>query len=254
MSYGGPQAQIAIPPFTKMVKILVITNLVSWVGLIMILQGILGGTPIFDWFGLVPHKLINQFAIWQIFTYMFLHASSVFHVVFNMLILWMFGSELEQRWGSRWFLAYYLSCGVGAAILYTGAVLIYYLITQDVLPLMVPVVGASGAAFGLILAYGILFGERVVYFMMVFPMKAKYFALILGGVEVLTLMNSGLSGQVANLAHLGGLVSGFLFLTIWSRWRASGGGDGRSSQKRGRKLKLVVNNERTNAEEPKYWN
>lgn len=250
---NGSQVQISIPPLTKVVKLLVIANLLCWIGFVIILQGITGSPFITEWFALTPQKVINEFAIWQIFSYMFLHASSVFHIVFNMLILWMFGSELELRWGPRGFLSYYLSCGVGAAILYTLVVLGYYLITQDILPLMAPVVGASGAAFGLILAYGLIFGERVVYFMMIFPMRAKYFAMILGGVELLTLMNTGFSGQVANLAHLGGLVSGFAYLTIWSRMR-SGGGGSQKPQNRGRKLKLVVNNERSSSSEPKYWN
>jgi membrane associated rhomboid family serine protease len=111
------------------------------------------------------------------------------------------------------------------------------------------------------LAYGILFGERIVYFMMVFPMRAKWFVLILGAVEVATLLNSGIGGsQVANLAHLGGLASGFIFLrtyTWWQqrRWR-------NKSSKRGRGLKLVVDNDRSGdgkppgggGDGPKYWN
>lgn len=252
MNYG-PQPQIVVPHFTKTVKLLVIVNVVVWIGFVLILQGmVLEGSPIYDWFGLVPNRVIQHFTIWQFFTYMFLHSSSIFHVLFNMLILWLFGSELEGRWGSRFFLAYYMVCGVGAAIIYTVAVLIYYFITNNYLPLMAPVVGASGAVFGLLLAYGIIFGERVIYFMMIFPMKAKFFAMILGGVELLTLMNSGFSGQVANLAHLGGLISGFLFLTGYTRWKSRS--VRKSTQKRGRRLKLVVDNERYDKDEPKYWN
>lgn len=251
MNYG-PQPQLALPHFTKMVKVLMIINVIAWIGLVVVLQGlVLEGSPIFQWFGLVPNRVIQQFTIWQFFTYMFLHSPSVFHVLFNMLILWMFGSELEGRWGSRFFLIYYFVCGVGAAVIYSVAVLIYYFITNDYLPLMAPVVGASGAVFGLLLAYGIVFGERDIYFMMIFPMKAKYFALILGGVELVTLLNSGFSGQVANLAHLGGLISGFLFLTFYTRWKSRS--VRKSTQKRGRRLKLVVDNEKYD-DEPKYWN
>ena len=101
----APQMEIA--PMTKMVKGLVIANLVFWVGLILIVQGfILKNDFFFETFGLVPYKVINDFWIWQIFTYMFLHSQSVFHVAFNLLSLWWFGSELEVRWGSRFFLTY----------------------------------------------------------------------------------------------------------------------------------------------------
>lgn len=253
MSYGGPQPQIAVPTWTKWVKNLVIANVVSWVVLVLIAQNFFQGQPIYSWFGLVPERVVSQFTVWQFFTYMFLHSASPFHVLFNMLILWMFGSELEGRWGGKFFLLYYFVSGVGAAVLYTIVVTMYALATGDSAPLMAPVVGASGAVFGLLLAYGIIFGERVIYFMMLFPMKAKYFVMILGGVELLTLMGSGLSNQVSNLAHLGGLVSGFLFLTFWTRWKTRS--VRKSTQKRGRKLKLVVNNDLDQDDDkPKYWN
>lgn len=251
MNYGG-QPQLAVPPLTKTIKTLLIANVSIWVVLVLIVQGVFMDTPgIFRWFGLIPDMVVNRFTVWQFFTYMFLHSASVFHVLFNMLILWMFGSELELRWGSRFFLVYYLVCGVGAGVLYTFGILIYYFATGDYGPLLAPVVGASGAVFGLILAYGIIFGERVIYFMMIFPMRAKYFALIIGLIEVVTLLNTGVSGQVANLAHLGGLVSGFLFLIGWTKWK------NRSVRKRtrkhGRRLKLVVDNE-SDKNEPRYWN
>jgi membrane associated rhomboid family serine protease len=116
------------------------------------------------------------------------------------------------------------------------------------------VVGASGAIFGLLLAYGMIFGERVVTFMMLFPMRAKYFVMILGGVEIATLLGGG-HGRVANLAHIGGLAAGFLFLQVYtrlqqSRWRKQG------SKRGGRGLRLVVNNPKNDEKKdgPKYWN
>lgn len=75
-----------------------------------------------------------------------------------------------------------------------------------------PVIGASGAVFGLLLAYGIIYSERIIYLMMIFPIKAKYFTLLIAGIELVTILDNGFSGPVANLAHLGGLLSGFLFL------------------------------------------
>lgn len=249
----GPQFQNVVP-LTKVVKGLIITNVAVWVGLVLILQNtILGSNIIFDLFALVPARVITDFWVWQIFTYMFLHATGVFHILFNMLVLWWFGAELELRWGPRFFLIYYLVCGAGAGFIYLLGTVTYYLITGHVLAMAAPLVGASGATYGLLLAYGLLFGERIIYFMMLFPMKARYFVMIMGGVELVTMMDSGQGSSVANLAHLGGIVAGFLFLNIVARWRTRATS---ASSKRGRKLKLVVDNERKPADQqgPKYWN
>ena len=251
------QPQIQVVPFTKSVKALVIANVAIWVLGVLILQNmILRNTVIFDWFALVPAKVITDFYVWQPFTYMFLHSSGVFHILFNMLVLWWFGAELEARWGTRFFLTYYFNCGVGAGLIYLAGAVIYYLVTGQVMAMAAPLVGASGATYGLLLAFGILFGERVMYFMMLFPMKAKFFVLIIGAVELFTLMDSGMGSQTANLAHLGGIVVGFLFLTFVARWRQKQAG---GSQKRRHNLKLVVNNDRRTGgpgkpDEPKYWN
>ncbi|MBT4760649.1 MAG: rhomboid family intramembrane serine protease [Bdellovibrionaceae bacterium] len=249
------QVQFSVP-FSPVVKKLVIINVAVWIGLILILQQLVLDKPlVFAWFSLIPSKAMGDFFIWQPFTYMFLHSpNSVFHILFNMLLLWMFGSELEQRWGSQFFLIYYLVCGVGAGILYMFAIYIYYFISGDVSPLFTPVVGASGAVFGLLLAYGMVFGERMVYFMMLFPMKAKFFVMIIGGVELVTLLSSGVKGEVANLAHLGGLISGFIFLYTWVRFKNKLIKN--FTKKRGRKLKLVVNNDEDESKDdgPKYWN
>jgi membrane associated rhomboid family serine protease len=250
------QFQMAVP-LTPVVKKLIIINCVIWVGAVLILQNlVLGGEQIFDWFALVPYKVVTQFWAWQLFTYMFLHSNGVFHILFNMLSLWWFGSELEQRWGPKFFLTYYLVCGVGAGLIYMLGTLGYYLVTDRVGAMAAPLVGASGATYGLLLAYGILFGERMIFFMMLFPMKAKYFTLIIGLVELVTLLDSGIGSQVANLAHLGGIAVGFLFLNVVARWRARSRSG--ATSRRGRRLKLVVNNERDNPKEdkdgPKYWN
>ena len=115
-------------------------------------------------------------------------------------------------------------------------------------------VGASGAVFGLLLAYGMIFGERIVY-LVFFPMRAKYYVMILGAVEAATLLNNGGRSNVANLAHLGGIAAGYLFLQGYtrfqqSRWRKQ------SSKRSGRGLRLVVNNGKKDEEKdgPKYWN
>ncbi len=257
---GGqpPQMQFSMMvPVTPVVRWLIGLSVGIWLILQVIVEGyVLSSPDITQIFGLVPANLISNFYVWEFVTYIFLHSRNVFHIVFNMLLLWWLGAELEQRWGSRFFLLYYMVSGVGAAIIYAACVLAHSLIVGHSGVWTTPVVGASGAIFGLMLAYGIIFGERVVYFMMVFPMRAKYFVMILGAVEVVTLLNNGLDGgEVANLAHLGGLASGFLFLQGYTRfqqrrWR-------KQSDRRGRGLKLVVNNDDKKDDKgggPRYWN
>jgi membrane associated rhomboid family serine protease len=242
-------------PLTPVVRWLIIVNVVVWLVFQVIIERYFLSEPLFTYlFGLVPISVIQKFFVWQVGSYMFLHSFNVFHIVFNMLLLWWLGSELEQRWGSKFFLSYYLVSGVGAGIIYTLVLLLNGLITGSMAGWTSPVVGASGAIFGLMLAYGIIFGERIVYFMMVFPMRAKYFVMILGGVEIATLLNSGIGGsEVANLAHIGGIISGFAFLRLYTifqqrKWRSQSG-------RRGRGLRLVVNNDRKDEKDgPRYWN
>ena len=250
------QFQMAVP-LTPMVKRLIIACAVIWIGGILILQGlVLGGRPVDEIFALSPYMVVTRFWIWQLLTYMFLHSTNVFHILFNMLSLWWFGAELETRWGGRFFLAFYLACGVGAGVIYTAATYAYYYFTGNTVPMTNELVGASGAVYGLLLAYGLLFGERMIFFMMLFPMKAKYFTMIIGLVELVTLMDSTSGSKAASLAHLGGLVAGFVFLAAVARWRSRGSAS--AGSKRGRRLKLVVNNDRQSSEEPgngpKYWN
>lgn len=256
------QYQMGVP-LTPVVKRLIIINSVLWIGGVLILQNmILGGDQLFEWFALTPYKLITQFTVWQLVTYMFLHSTGVTHILFNMLSLWWFGAELEQRWGQRFFLTYYLVCGVGAGVIYALGALTYYWFKNDVGVMAAPLVGASGATFGLLLAYGLLFGERMIFFMMLFPMKARYFVMIIGLVELVTLLDSGMGSHVANLAHLGGILVGFVFLWIVAQMRARGRSS--SGSHRGRRLKLVVNNDLKSSIEqrpsdaekdgPKYWN
>jgi membrane associated rhomboid family serine protease len=243
-----------IVPITPVVRVLIIINVVVWLGLQMIIERFFLHDPyISEYLSLIPSLVVHKFFVWQLFTYMFLHSSNVMHILFNMLMLWWLGGELEQRWGSRFFITYYLVSGVGAAIIYVLGILVYTLISGSIVGWNTPVVGASGAIFGLLIAYGLIFGERIVHFMMIFPMKARYFVMILGAVEVMNLINSGVAGSdVATLAHLGGLLSGFLFLKFYTRfqqshWRKKG-------SKRGRGLKLVVNNDKKDKDGPRYWN
>jgi membrane associated rhomboid family serine protease len=249
----NPQTQLNFS-ISPMVKLLVIINVVVWLGLQIALE-YFAGVPISKWFALYPAKVLLDFQIWQLGTYMFLHTYQVTHILFNMIMLWFLGTELEQRWGKKFFLSYYLISGAGAALIYCIGTWLYFLWKGDSTSLVIPVMGASGAIFGLLLAYGILFGEKMIYIFGAFPMKAKYFVLILGAVEFASLLTSNVNGgDVANLAHLGGLLSGYLTLLGWTRiqqyqWA-------RKTKKRNRNLRLVVDNEQKpkTGEGPKYWN
>ena len=199
---------------TRTVKSLIIANALIWFFLIVIFQRHFAEDPIvFKAFGLSPVHIL-KYRFWQFFTYMFLHSSGVFHLLFNMFVLWMFGSELEKHWGPRLFLSYYLFSGVGAGLIYCACCFIYIFVFQGSHPeiLVTPVIGASGAVFGLLLAYGLIYSERIIYFMMIFPIKARHFTMIIAAIELVTILDNGFGGPVANLAHLGGLISGFLFI------------------------------------------
>jgi membrane associated rhomboid family serine protease len=185
---------------TPAVKILIITNVVAFV-----LNLIVGNVMTLR-LGLSPQAVFEQLSLWQPFTYMFLHSTGGFgHILINMLSLWMFGTELERTWGTRFFTKYYLVTGIGAAA--TSLLLsmwiddIYYTVT----------VGASGAIYGLLLAYGMYFPHRPIYLYFIFPIPARVFVMIVGAIAFLSAM-SGPGGGVAHSAHLGGLVVGYLYL------------------------------------------
>lgn len=155
-------------------------------------------------FGFRPADVVEHFRFWQLGTYMFLHGS-VFHLLFNMLALWMFGTELERIWGTRYFVKYYFVTGIGAATL---TVLISMLFSSELYASVV--IGASGAVYGLLLAYALYFPDRPIYLYLVFPIPAKYFVMIIGALAFYSSM--GQSSGVANATHLGGLVVGYLYL------------------------------------------
>ena len=141
--------------------------------------------------------------IWQLVTYLFLHSlASQWHIVLNMLMLWMFGSAVEECWGTDRFLKYYFICGVGAGVSVVLANLAFGNSLQ-------PVIGASGAIYGLLLAFGMLFPEQEILLMFLFPIKAKYFVMI--AAAMVFLGSFSLSGPVSELAHLGGMVVGYIY-------------------------------------------
>ena len=163
--------------------------------------------------GLRPADVLEGFAVWQPLTYMFLHGG-IFHILFNMLALWMFGVELERMCGTRYFLKFYFVAGAGAAV--TTLLLsflpwsfgneLYYSLT----------IGASGAVYGILLGYARYFPDRPIYLYFVFPVPAKYFVMIIGAISLLSSMGAS-GGGIAHTTHLGGLVAAYLYIKSGGR-------------------------------------
>jgi membrane associated rhomboid family serine protease len=163
-----------------------------------------------DIFGLSPREVVLHARVWQLATYLFIHSpTSISHIVFNMLAVWMFGVELEQRWGTPAFLRYYFATGIGAGV----SVLLVSLLPLDVTLHMFDTVtiGASGAVYALLMAWAILFPHRTILFMFIFPLSARMFVLLIGAIAMFSAATAS-GGPVANLAHLGGLLVGWLYL------------------------------------------
>jgi membrane associated rhomboid family serine protease len=160
------------------------------------------------WLGLRPADVIGEQRIWQLVTYMFVHGG-IGHILFNMLALWMFGVELERMWGTRFFLKYYFACGLGAA----AATMILPFLPLPIFDGMYNAItmGASGAIYGVLLAYGLYFPNRPIYIYFVFPVPAKYFVMIMGAISLLMSV-SGANDGTAHTAHLAGLIVGYLYL------------------------------------------
>jgi membrane associated rhomboid family serine protease len=160
-----------------------------------------------DALGLVPLRVLHWLWVWQLVTYMFLHGG-IFHLVFNMLALWMFGAELERRWGTRYFLKFYFVTGVGAGALTVLFSLLPFDFAQSLQGSNI--IGASGAIYGLLLAYALYFPDRPIYMYFVFPIPAKTFVAIMGAIALFSSLSE--PGGVANATHLGGLLVAYLFL------------------------------------------
>lgn len=155
-----------------------------------------------------------SFMPWQLVTYGFLHSNAnLGHIFFNMFGLWMFGRDIERLMGPQRFLTYYMTCVIGAGIV--------QLVFAEFQGANYPTIGASGGLFGILLAYGLTFPDRTVMLLIPpIPMKAKYFVIIYGVLE-LFLGVSGLAPSIAHFAHLGGMLFGYLLLRYWARPRRS---------------------------------
>jgi membrane associated rhomboid family serine protease len=161
-----------------------------------------------DYLALSPQSVFERGWLWQPVTYMFLHGG-LFHILFNLLGIWMFGVELERMWGTRFFAKYYAVCGLGAA----AAMMLLGLLPTELGDQIYDarIIGASGALFGLLLAYGLYFPHRPILMMLVFPIPARYFVMIMGAIALLSTIEAS-GGGVAHGAHLGGLATGYLYL------------------------------------------
>lgn len=216
-----------IPP---VIKNLIIINALVWFA-----QITLGGRfPLEDWFAL--HDIHSElFKPYQLITHMFMHdPGGITHLLFNMLALWMFGSALENYWGPKRFLIFYLASGLGAAVLHMGVLYfqhghmleqfahlspvqreaVQYRVMQIINE---PTVGASGAVFGCLAGFGYLFPNTYIYIYFLFPLKAKWFVLIYAALELFAGVQASAGDNVAHFAHLGGAVVGFLLVYFWNK-------------------------------------
>lgn len=164
-----------------------------------------GAGAIFGSLSLWPRAVLTFPAIWQLFTYMFLHDPYGFgHILFNMFALWMFGTDLERDWGTKRFLQFYFLCGIGAGV----SVVLANAFTGS---LDTRTIGASGAIYGLLLAFGLLYPDRIILFSFLFPIKAKYFVMIIGVIAFMSSLGAS-GGGISHFAHLGGMIFGYIYL------------------------------------------
>jgi membrane associated rhomboid family serine protease len=179
------------------IKLLIVMNTA-----VFALSFVVGG-HFFDMFGLVPQHVLVDRWVWQPVTYLFIHGGFM-HLLFNLFALWMFGMPVEAQWGQAEFLKYYFLCGLGAAAA-----------SVAMAPhSLVPVIGASGPVYGMLVAFAMLYPDAVVYLYFLIPVKAAHMAIIFGLIEFF----SGATGSnpgVARFAHLGGMVTGYVYIRWW---------------------------------------
>lgn len=206
-TYRGPSGPSAISfgpgPMTPAVKMLLWVNIGVFAAgtLIPPLESLL-----VEVFGLRPQAAVTGLRIWQPATYLFLHGG-IGHILFNMLVLWMFGVQLERLWGSAWFLRYYFVTGIGAGAATIAAGLLPFAFSE---PTWYGVtIGASGAVYGLLMAFAVYYPNTPILLFFLFPIPARYFVMIIGAIAFLQVPRGA---GVAHVAHLGGLIVGYLYL------------------------------------------
>jgi len=207
--YRGRTLSLSFPPFTYWVKRIIIACVAVYFLEVLLNAFASGlGADLLALGALVPWRVMHGF-IWQLVTYSFLHdPHSVSHILINMLMLWMFGAQEEMDWGSKKFLEYYLFCVIGAALV---TIVVAYSPIPGVGPLT-STIGASGGVYGVLVAFGMLYGDREIFmFPLPFSIKAKYLVIIMVLLVILATFQPS-QGGVANFAHLGGLLFGFLYI------------------------------------------
>ena len=236
-----------LPP---VIKNLLIINGLFFLATYAFATDMLGNINLNDIFGL-HYITASKFHLYQFVTYMFMHGS-IAHIFFNMFALWMFGSAIENVWGMKRFLLYYFVTGIGAAVIQeiVCAIQLYDLVSQ-MNPAMIALVkeegfgllqqgknyidplmgtynsvlnsttvGASGSVYGLLLAFGMMFPNSLVYIYFLIPMKAKWFVIIFGALELFSGIASSIGTQtseIAHFAHLGGMIFGFFLILHWKK-------------------------------------
>ncbi len=187
--------------FTEAIKVLIIINVSMYLLQILTVSQL----DMIRIFGLSAETIWPL--IWQPVTYMFMHGG-VWHVAINMFVLWMFGAELESIWGKNEFLKYYFVTGIGAGIIW----LLFNIGGANTI-----LIGASGAVYGILMAYGLMFPNRTVYIYFLFPVKVKWFVIFIGAIAFFSSMGTG--SNISHLAHLSGMLIGYLYLRFSNHWR-----------------------------------
>ena len=219
----------SIPTITRN---LLIINVIAFIAA-LVFNG--RGVVFNDIFGL-HFFLASDFHVYQLFTYMFMHADFT-HLFFNMFALWMFGCVVERVWGPKKFLFYYISCGIGAGLLQEVSQFMSLYLSNSHLTMAQlfsldelsrhalnawTTVGASGAIYAILLAFGMLFpNERIFIFPLPIPIKAKWFVMFYVAVELFSALGTS-NDNVAHFAHLGGMLFGFLMIKYWQKHPESG--------------------------------
>ena len=205
-------------PVSPAVKWIIIANVVMFLISMFV--------DLTSYLGLVPQQVVEHGWLWQLATYMFLHGGAA-HILFNMLGIWMFGTELERLWGTRFFTRFYALTGVGAGLTVLAVGLLPFAATESTY--YAATIGASGALYGLLMAFAIYYPDRPILMFLLFPVPAKYFVVIVGALAFL----AGPGGDISNAAHLGGLIFGYLYLR--------GGRGGMTAELKYRYLKWKMN-------------
>lgn len=172
--------------------------------------GVRGADWVFRTFGLVPGSAVFLGRIWQPFTYIFLHGG-LWHILINMLVLWMFGCDLERVWGQRRFYTYFFTCGVGAGLIVAAAELLP--MAWGRMPSGIPTIGASGAIYGVLVACAVLFPDRQVW-LIPFPvtLSMRVYVSIMVAIEFFSELSSGTGDNISHICHLGGIVIGYIYI------------------------------------------